>query len=471
MKRWWHRIAIALPALAIAAAVVAINLWAVAHPQRWDLTSGGVYTIGSQTLRVLAALQQPVSVSFFYDLRSKEMNDARALLEQYAAHAPLLSVKSYDPALAPAEARRQQVQFAGTAVFESMGRRIVVNGGSEADFTNGLIRVTARGDQTVCFTEGHLEADPNSLQTHDHFEADIGSGHSHSSGGRLLVVHERHGLGMASQALQTLGFTVKSVSLVGGPQALAACTVVVIAAPQQGFEAGEVQQLIDWALAGGRLIALIDPFVVSRLDPLFAEFGLQIQRRRVFDDKRHYWTDAATPAVSSYPRHKITRNLPLTFFPGAASLAPLRARGAAEVRLTPLIQTSDEGRSEAIEPGAVGTGKQVDKGLQTIAVLATRKLANTNTNAGERRAELLLVGDGDFASNSFFHVLGNGALFLNAVSVLAEQDRLVDITPRHYEMPRVQLTNLQVRATFVLSALLLPAAALGLAVFAWWRRR
>lgn len=460
MKRWLARAGLLLPALAIAVGAVALNLWAVAHPQRWDLTSGGVYTIGTQTQRVLASLQQPVAVTFFYDQRSKEMNDARALLAQYAARTPLLTVQSFDPAVAPAEARRQQVQFAGTAIFESGGRRLVVNGGSEADFTNGLIRVTAQGNQTVCFTEGHLEADPNSLNTHDHFEGEMGSGHSHSSGGRALVLHERHGMGMARQALETLGFAVRSVALVAGPHVLQGCSLVVIAAPQQAFEAAEVQQLRTWALAGGRLVALVDPFVASGLDPLFAEFGVQLERRMVFDDKAHYWTDAATPAVSSYPRHKITRNLPLTFFPGAASLAPQRVPGA-EVRLTPLVQTSDAARSESVVAG----GKPPDKGLQTLAVLAVRPLG------GERRAELVLVGDGDFASNSFFHVLGNGALFLNAVSVLAEQDRLVDITPRTYELPRVQLSNTQMRATFLLSAVLLPVAALALAVLAWWRRR
>jgi len=180
------RLTLALPALAIVAAAAAVNLWAVQHPLRVDLTSGGVYSIGPQTRQVLTQLTVPVSVTFFYDLRSKEMNDALALLRQYAAQTPQLSIKAFDPAFDPAEARRQQVQFAGTAIFESGGRRVVVNGGSETDFTNGLIRVTARGDQTLCFTEGHAEADPQSLSTHDHFEGDMGSGHSHSSGGRSV---------------------------------------------------------------------------------------------------------------------------------------------------------------------------------------------------------------------------------------------------------------------------------------------
>ena len=459
-----------LPAMAVLALAVAVNLWVLGHPMRLDLTSGGVYTIGPQTQRVLAGLSEPVTVSFFYDLRSKEMNDARALLKQYAAASPQLTVHTFDPAIAPAEARRLQVQVAGPAVVESAGRRVVVNGGSEADFTNGLIRVTARGNQTVCFTEGHNEADPQSLSTHDHFEGEMGSGHSHSSGGRALVVHERHGMGMARDALQTLGYGVRSIALVKGPGQLDGCVVVVVAGPQQAFEPGEVAQLQAWAARGGRLIALVDPFAASGLDPLFADFGLQLERRLVVDDKSHYWTDAATPAVSSYPRHKITRNLALTFYPGAASLVPLPQRGTGlDVRLTPLVQTSDAARSEPLGAG----GKPPDSGIQTLAVLATRGLRAASGERADReaKAELLLVGDADFASNSFFHVLGNGALLLNGVSYLAEQERLIDITPRQYELPRVQMTNAQMRATFVLSTLVLPALALAGALWVRWRRR
>ncbi len=482
MRRFLARLKFLVPAAALLAAAIAINQWALAHPMRWDLTSAGVYSIGPQTERVLDALQQPVAVTFFYDLRSKEMNDARALLEQYAARSRQLTVRSFDPALAPAEAMRQQVQFAGTAVFESAGRRVVVNGGSEADFTNGLIRVTAAGDHAVCFTDGHAEADPMSLKSHDHFEGDMGNGHSHSTGGRALVVHERHGMGMARDALQTLGYGVRQVTLVAGPNALARCTVVIIAGPQTAFVPAEVAQLQAFAAAGGRLVALVDPFNDSGLGALFADFGLKLEHRLVLDDQQHYWTDAATPAVSAYPRHKITRNLALTFFPGAASLVPLRTAGGGEVRITPLVQTSDTARSEALPPDA---GKP-DVGLQTLAVLASRTLGGVAkmvdkssdtpgvrpaAKPDDKRAELILVGDVDFATNSFFHVLGNGALFLNAVSYLADQRQLIDITPRQYELPRVQLTNAQMRATFVLSAVVLPLAALALSMFVWWRRR
>ena len=151
----------------------------------------------------------------------------------------------------------------------------------------------------------------------------------------------------------------------------------------------------------------------------------------------------------------------------ARGQAASAAGAPAEVRLTPLVQSSDGARAES-QAGAVRDG---DRGAQTIAGLATRRLPGQAAGDGGPRAELLLVGDADFATNSFFHVLGNGVFFLNAVSHLAEQDRLIDLTPRNYELPRVQMTNTQMRATFVLSTLVMPALALGLALVAWWRRR
>jgi ABC-type uncharacterized transport system involved in gliding motility auxiliary subunit len=82
-----------------------------------------------------------------------------------------------------------------------------------------------------------------------------------------------------------------------------------------------------------------------------------------------------------------------------------------------------------------------------------------------------VVGDSDFATNSFFHILGNGTLFLNTVNYLAAQENLIGLEPRTYDLPRVNLTNRQIKGTFFLSVVLIPAllAVVGTAV--WWRQR
>jgi hypothetical protein len=40
-----------------------------------------------------------------------------------------------------------------------------------------------------------------------------------------------------------------------------------------------------------------------------------------------------------------------------------------------------------------------------------------------------VIGDVDFATNSFFHFLGNGNLFLNTINYLAAQENLIGLGP------------------------------------------
>ena len=88
-----------------------------------------------------------------------------------------------------------------------------------------------------------------------------------------------------------------------------------------------------------------------------------------------------------------------------------------------------------------------------------------------RTSRIAIIGDSDFATNSFFHMLGNGKLFLNTINYLTVQENLIGLEPKTYDLPRVNLTNRQMKGTFFLSIVLIPAlmAFIGLAV--WWRQR
>ena len=90
---------------------------------------------------------------------------------------------------------------------------------------------------------------------------------------------------------------------------------------------------------------------------------------------------------------------------------------------------------------------------------------------GARRSRIAVVGDSDFATNSFYHIMGNGKLFLNTVNYLASKENLIGIAPRTYDLPRVNLTNRQIHGTVFLTIVLIPAlmALVGIAV--WWRQR
>ncbi len=458
VRRW---VDLLLPLAATLTLVSALNVWALRFPARIDLTSGAVYSISPQTLAVIDRLSKPVTITFFYDTRSRAMQDAKYLLEQYAAASPAITLETHDPTLEPAAAERLRVQFAGTAVFESGTRRVTVNEPGEVGFTNALIRVTSAAVGRVCFTDGHIESNPFSLQTHDHFEGDgAGDGHQHSRGGHALTLHERHGMGMAKNALETLGFTVQQRLLLSGPKSLKDCSVVVVASPQQPFAPQEVALLKTFIAAGGPTFILLEPGVANGLSALLAEYGVAVSTSVVRDPASHYWTDPATPAVTDYGRHKITRNLALSFFPGAAELSPLTTAMPSALVVTPLAETS---------PDAVLAGTPM-AAPRTRTLLLDATLA-ADASAGHARQRLVIAGDGDFATNSFFAALGNGQLFLNVVTDLAEQESLVDIAPREYVVAQLRMTNDELRATFLLTTVLGPLAMLMLGLWQWQRQR
>lgn len=442
-----------LPVVAVVVASAVINRWALEHPARFDITTGQVYSISDETQAVLARLEHPVDIAYFYDVRSRAMLDARHLLEQYAAASPLVALSSHDPQLEPAAAARHAVRFAGTAVFTSGGRRVVVDKPDETAFTNALIRVSSDATGRICFSDGHIESNPLSLQSHDHFEGGgEGHGHSHASGGRPLTLHERHGMGMARNALETLGYTVEQRRLLAGPQALAGCTVVVVASPQQAFAPREVAELARALDAGMPVLFLLEPGIESGLEPLLAAYGVEVNGALVRDPERHYWTDPATPAVSDYARHRITRRLALSFFPGATELRPAVTGVPADMVIVPLAESS----AAAIS------------GDDTTARARTLVLSASSTT---RPVRFVVVGDGDFATNSFFGALGNGQLFLNVISALADNQRLIDIAPREYVVAELRLTNTELRLTFLLTTVLGPLLILSFAAWTGWRRR
>ncbi len=452
-----HRYQALLPVIAIFFALIAINQFFWSRLGRIDLTSAGVYSLSPDTKRVLKNIKEPITVIWFYDLRNKSMVDAKALLDQYAQENPLVKVFAIDPLVHPSEARKYNIQFAGSAVLESGDKKLTINGGSETDFTNALIRVSRNNLQSICFTTGHLEANPFSLKTLDDLE-------DHSDEENIVgrvELHEKNGMGMARDALETLGFKVIQLNLLNDSSAIKNCTVVVIAAPKKTVTENETAVIGDYLSKGGKVFAMLDPGGSAGLSPLLEQYGIAYDGEEVLDTASHYRSDPGSPAASEYPRHKITRNLQLTFFPGAASFSPAEKGIPRNIRINPIVTSSETAKTE----------KNSRESMKTLMVLATPAINADNLGKPASKAALLVVGDGDFAKNTHFPVLGNSALFLNAINFLAEQEDLIDITPRNYEQAMVELSNGQMKATFFISAILFPLMALVLGLYLWWRRR
>ena len=457
------------------------------HPLRMDLTANREYSLSPQTVKMMQSIDKPVHITFFHD---RGMRETVELYELFAAQNDKIEVEFFDPMVNPAQAKLRGVEFAGTALYESEGRKLTVNGPTETDIANGILRITPAKQQIACFVDGHGEPDPFSLESHDHMEGDAGNSHGLET---KFVQHERHGMAKARSGLESMNYVVEKVSLLKADATLAQCAVLIVAGPQSPFLDAELRSIDRYLDQGGNAMFMIDPFVKTGLEEIIRKFGVDLGQGMVIDEASHFWADPSTPAVTDYNRHEITNKLPLSFFPGVRPLMPTK-EPVAGVSVRPLVNSSQKSFANAdkmrvdhksakngyapqtlmltarINPNTVESGETLLKRLRGEET-ADAKAAAAEQIVARKEARIVVSGDSDFATNSFYHVLGNGALFLNAVNFLASRENLIGLEPRTYDLPYVNMTNTQMKGTFILSIILIPLLMAAIGVAVWWRRR
>jgi ABC-type uncharacterized transport system involved in gliding motility auxiliary subunit len=468
---------IALYTIGVVGILLSVAWLSTRFPLRYDMTAQGMYSLSESTVKMLERLEQPVRITFFHDPMMRETVELYQLI---ASKSRKVSVQFFDPMANPAQARMMGVQFAGTALMESEGRKLTVNGPSETEIANGILRISRGATQRVCFLDGHGEPDPFSIESHDHTEGD--AGHSHGLGAKF-VVHERHGMAKARISLEAMNYSVEKVALSQAGVTLDNCAVLVVAGPQNPLLPGEVDAVQKFIERGGNALLMLDPFMVTGLEPVVLGLGVVLDDDMVIDEASHFWSDPSAPAVTDYNRHQSTAELPLSFFPGARSLSPTPQR-VPNTYVMPLANTSKRSYGEFTRDRAEFTAGKDMEGPLTIMAVVSRRMdaqeiqgeeasakAGSKEEGSKRKSRIVIVGDSDFATNSFFHIMGNGKLFLNVINFLAAQENLIGVEPRTFDVPRVNLTNRQMKGTFFLSVILIPALLGLIGTIVWWRQR
>ena len=452
---------------------------------RWDMTASREHSLAPQTIYMLKSVDKPVHITFFHD---RGMRETVELYQQIVAQNDKLTIEFFDPMLNPSQAKLRGVEFPGTALMESEGRKINVNGPTETDIANGILRVTQGKQQMACFTDGHGEPDPFSLESHDHTEGDTGHAHGLET---KTVAHENHGMAKAKNSLEAMNYLVEKVALMKSAGDLSRCSVLIIIGPQLPFLPAEVKIVDSFLHNGGNAMFLIDPFSKTGLEPILAKYSIVLDDGMVIDEASHFWADVSAPAVTDYNRHDITTRLPLTFFPGVRAIFPV-ADKVPGTSVRPVINSStksfttpDKSRADFVNNKSrngpltlmVSAGfnpKTEESASLVMKQLRGEKPEDSNEpkpDATRKASRIVVGGDADFATNSYYHILGNGSLFLNSVNFLAARENLIGVEPRTFDLPYVNMTNTQMKGTFIMSLILVPLLMAALGVAVWWRRR
>ena len=459
-RRWLGR---ALTAVAAAAVVVAANVALFRNDVHVDLTHEQAFTPSAEATRVVTALRQDVELIYFYQKGNPAARHAVTMVELMGRLNPRLKVRAVDPDQNPALASRYGVRLYNAALLISEGRRLEIATTDDREMALAILRITRSDSKNVCFIADHGEYDIDNFEFHTHFEGS--HSHSHNIGGMAVVQMEQHGIGRLRRALDKLGIKARKIIIAGTRAVPDDCTVVVDANPRTQHAPGEAEVLRAYLGRGGSALFLFEPDYVlePQLDELLKSVGIGVGNGVVVDPSDHYYTDEQMVAVTRYAAHPATRFLALSFFPG---IRPLRVEQRPGIASVPLFSSSASSYVVTDRLKIESEAASALRGSHPLAMASEGTLP-----VGSKPFRLIVFGDADFASNSFFPYLSNADLMLGSIAWLMREESAPTMKPPVEVLPRVTLTNSQMRWIFLLTVIGLPGAIVLAGAVMWWRRR
>ncbi len=375
-----------------------LGLWlSQLFPMQWDWTHRNSNSLSAATIAVLERTRGALEISIFAgELPGLQARISR-FLERYQQHKRDLHFHFVDPARHPNEARRQGISLSGELLLSYRGREERLQRLDEQHLTQAIQRLQ---------------------QTHTRWIAGL-SGH----GERSLIGSANHDLGEFGQSLSRQGYQIVEVDLASALAFPDNTSLLVIASPLKSLLEGELTQVKRYLASGGNMLLLLEPDNSAPQQPLLEMLEIKQLSGTIVDAnvKELGIDNPAIALVSSYPAHAATQGFKLiSLYPQATALT---ASQLDDWQLTPLLQTQSRSWNETGPlKGEIQRNQELGElsGPLTIGYALLRK-------EQDREQRIVVIGDGDFLSNSFLMNAGNQDLGLSLVRWLATDDQMIGI--------------------------------------------
>lgn len=393
--------------LAFLGIIFVANYLVFQNPKNWDVTEDKSHTLAPETLQALATLPDKVTAVAFFSTNSDSTAADKLLLNFKTNSKGKFDYRFVNPDTDPVAARQAGITGDGKVLLMMGDQKEIASYADESELTRTLIRLINPNPRVVYFLQGHGEA---SLES--------GSTPSFS---------------IAKSTLESKNYTVNPLNLLATNKIPEDALAIIIAGPKKPLSAQEVSSLKKYVNAGGSLFVMEDPTQLTDFgkspDPLAqyiaTDWGITLNNDVIIDTSSQQPLYAVSASYSS--ASPITQNLSANYSVILPQARSLSISGQPDgVTQNPLILTSDQAWGESNFTSAQGGQIQYDEG-QDLPGPLNMAIAADNSNTKSR---VVVFGNSIFATDDAFDAYGNGNIFVNSVDWAAEQDNLIDITPR-----------------------------------------
>lgn len=449
MRHLFRRLDGWLFALLLVLAVGAVGYLSARYAHEADWTANGRTSLSAESRAVLAQLNGPVEIVSYANPQGDLRQTVAGFLQRYQAVKPDLSLRFIDPQLDPAKMRELGITVDGALILHYKDHEQRLDELSERSLTNALERLVRGNDRIVAFVTGDGER-----------RAD---GQANADLGTFMAQLEARGM-------RAVPLNFAQVSAVPEHTDL-----VVLASPTLALPPAAVQALLGYVQNGGNLLWLTEPTNDDLgLKPLADALGVHVLPGVLVDGGGTALGlhDPRMIALGDYQPQAITQGFTLTtLFPQVSALAQVAQAGWA---IKPFLRSGAQSWTE-FHP--IDNDKPSDirfdasagelKGPLDFGFALTR--LSPSPDKSEQRA--VVIGDGDFLSNTFLGNGGNRALGERVFDWLLGDDKLVDLPPRGAPDRLLQISQAELNTVSFGFLIALPLLLLLIGGVIVWRRR
>jgi hypothetical protein len=480
--RWRIGLDVALRTALVLAVVVMVNYLGVKFFHRFYLSSQTRVQLAPRTLSVLHSLTNRVEVTLYYDRMDEFLPDVVALLNEYRAANPKISVHTVDYVNDPGEAEKVKGRYKqfftsqsdkNLVIFDCAGRVKIFPGAALTQYQTKQVQAKDPQQKELEFERRPIRFNGEqaftamlvALASPQPLKAYFLQGHGEPS----LTDSGNVGYQKFASVLQQNYIAITNLSWVGNAGVPMDCNLLVIAAPDHALSEPELQQIDQYLREGGRLLILFN--FASQGHPTGLETILQPWGVTVLDDiaqDTEHTISTRDIVVETYGKHPVVSSLSqvqLQLYLPRPIIKNLNLPANAP-QVDELFGTSASGT-------LLGNRAEPPRNYPLACAIEQKPVAGTANPRGNTR--IIVVGDSIFMGNYYIEGGTGGANrdFLNtAINWLCDRPLLVEgIGPRPVTEFRLQITQHQQRQLRWLLLGALPGGILLLGWLVWLVRR
>jgi len=422
-----------------------------------DITKNSSNSLSQASQKLLQSLPDKIHLIAYIKKDQGLRSQITQLVDRYKRHKAELTLTFIDPDSQPEKTRELNIPATGAVIVEYQGRTEKLNFIDESSLTNALLQLANADERWVTFLTGHGERAPDGIANFD--------------------------LGQFGKELERRKISAQTINLATIPAIPDNSALLVLSAPAVPLLPGEVDLIKRYIQQGGNLLVLSDPGN-RHLDALFQRLGLRQLPGTLVDSSSKLYgiNDPSFVLASDYPPHPITQGFQtITLYPVTAAL---EIGEETDFKPVALLKSATQSWTETgpiagkIAFDADGDEKQ---GPLAFAYTLTRNLdKNPSTDSAQDSSEprgkpieqrIVVVGDGDFLSNSYIGNVGNLDIGLRMINWLIHDDRFIDIPAKTATDKSLQLSQVSVAVIGFGFLVVIPLVLMGTGFYIWRKRK